>query len=188
MKFWLVLFGSFIILWVLGPSAEEREQKRLEAIKIFEAEQAANSPEPAALPEDPKRPVEFPKENIRIQTSRGALPLVAGMARTPFLRRQGLMHYTSWPEGIHGVLFYFDKNAVISMWMKNTHLPLDMVFMDEKGYIRHIAKNTEPFSEDIIRSTVAVRAVFEIPAGSADKWQISLGDQFLHPLFQPSQP
>lgn len=180
-RFLLVAIAAIAFLWILGPSSEERLESKQQLNKILAEKEAE------ALPADPGVPTEFPKEKIRIKTQRGALPLIAGIANTPFNRRQGLMHYKQWPTGMHGLLFFFDQAAVINMWMKNTHLPLDMVFIDSEGKVVHIARNTTPLSEARVSSEMPARAVFEIPAGSAEKWQINVGDRFMHPFFASAE-
>lgn len=185
LKFWGVAIAAIAFMWMLGPSAEERaeNQQRINKLLADEAGLEGSATVQEELPPDPGTPVEFPKEPIHIQSERGKLPLVAGIADTPFNKRQGLMHYKQWPAGMHGLLFLFDQPAVISMWMKNTHLSLDMVFIDKTGKIVHIAENTTPLSEEHISSTQPALAVFEIPAGSAKQWQIHVGDRIEHPHF-----
>lgn len=180
-KFLGVALAAIVILWMLGPSPEERQRSQDEVRRVMaeEAEKAVVR----ELPPDPGTPTAFPKERIEIRTQRGALPLIAGIADSPYNRRQGLMHYKSWPQGMHGLLFLFRDQAIISMWMKNTHLPLDILFIDETGKIVHIAENTTPLSETHISSEKPSKAVFEIPAGSAKQWQLNIGDRFSHPYF-----
>jgi uncharacterized membrane protein (UPF0127 family) len=67
------------------------------------------------------------------------------------------------------------------MWMKNTYVPLDMVFFDAKGRILRIHEHAEPLSEDIIDSGVEVAGVLEILAGEASRRGLAVGDRLLHP-------
>lgn len=136
------------------------------------------APPVASITQDGK-PATFRTQTIRFQTKRGVLPLIAGMADTPELRGRGLMFYRTWPAKMHGVLFLSDREEVFSMWMKNTFLPLDMVFMNKAGTVVHIAENTATESESLISSQQPASTVLEVPAGAAKLWQISIGDKLL---------
>lgn len=125
-------------------------------------------------------PASFRKETIRFKTPRGVLPLIAGIADTDELRERGLMFFRQWPKEIHGVLFLFDRSETLAMWMKNTYIPLDILFMDAAGKVVHIATNTTPLSEATISSQQPARAVLEIPAGAAKKWQLNIGDTLIY--------
>jgi uncharacterized membrane protein (UPF0127 family) len=70
------------------------------------------------------------------------------------------------------------------MWMKNTYLPLDMVFVARDGRVTHIEENTEPLSEAIVSSRGPAYAVLEINAGAAKRLGLKPGDILLHPLFK----
>jgi uncharacterized membrane protein (UPF0127 family) len=83
-----------------------------------------------------------------------------------------------------GMLFDFIKPQIISMWMKNTHISLDMIFIGDDGRILHIAENTEPFSLKSVLSRVPARAVLELKAGSADRMGIEPGHHIDHPIFK----
>ncbi len=124
-------------------------------------------------------PASFRTTKIKFQTKRGILPLIAGVADNEELRERGLMFFRTWPQQMHGVLFIFDHTETIAMWMKNTYLPLDIIFMNETGKIVHIAENTTPLSEATISSQQPARLVLEIPAGAARKWQLNVGDNFV---------
>ncbi len=86
----------------------------------------------------------------------------------------------------HGMLFRFEAMRPVSMWMKNTFIPLDMVFMDEQGGVTHIHKGAVPQSLDIISSNGPARYVLEINAGEAAEYNLSVGQKFVHPWFQPT--
>ena len=128
-------------------------------------------------------PISFPKDSIKISTSRGLLPLMVGVANTGLLRAKGLMYYRQFPAGLHAVFFQFPSVAIRDMWMKNTYLPLDMLFIDAVGRVVHIVENTTPLSTDKISSVYPCKAVLEIPAGSAKKWNITLGSLVRHSFF-----
>jgi len=97
-------------------------------------------------------------------------------------RAKGLMFRKELPEG-QGMLFDFQRDQEIAMWMRNTYIPLDMIFIAGDGRIRRIAENTEPMSEKIIPSGGPVRGVLEVIGGTARKLGIAPGDRVAHPMF-----
>lgn len=97
-------------------------------------------------------------------------------------RAKGLMFRRELPEG-QGMLFDFDRDQDIAMWMKNTYISLDMIFITGDGRIRRIAENTEPLSLATIPSGGPVRGVLEVIAGTAKKFGIKPGDRVAHPIF-----
>ena len=90
-------------------------------------------------------------------------------------RRQGLMHIESMEED-QGMLFIFDPNRKVSMWMSNTPMTLDMLFIDKNGKIINIAKNTTPYSTKGISSGGSINWVLEINGGLTDQLNIKSGD------------
>lgn len=88
------------------------------------------------------------------------------LALTREAQATGLMARTTLPAG-HGMLFDFGSERTVAMWMKNTHLSLDMAFFDAAGALRHLARNTEPLSLALIRAPVPIRYVLEVSAGEA---------------------
>lgn len=105
------------------------------------------------------------------------------LADTPWLKQQGLMHIRSLPED-NAMLFEFDPPQVVSFWMKNTYIPLDMIFIDQAGKIIGIHPNAQPHSLETIESPAPVRAVLEINGGLSEKWGIKVGDVVNHPIFE----
>jgi uncharacterized membrane protein (UPF0127 family) len=97
-------------------------------------------------------------------------------------RAKGLMYRKELPQG-RGMLFDFQREQDIAMWMKNTYIPLDMIFIAGDGRIRRIAENTEPLSERIIPSGGPVRGVLEVIGGTARKLGLAPGDRVAHPIF-----
>ncbi len=85
--------------------------------------------------------------------------------------RQGLMHVRHMPENV-GMLFFYPGSAVHSMWMKNTHIPLDIVFAFDDGEISTIIENTTPFSLQSLSSKIPVTYVLELNAGTAKRLNI----------------
>ncbi|MCH9808220.1 MAG: DUF192 domain-containing protein [Alphaproteobacteria bacterium] len=104
------------------------------------------------------------------------------VARTPHQKSMGLM-YRRELKPMHGMLFPYDGEQPVSMWMKNTYIPLDMLFIKKNGEIHRIEDMTEPFSERIIQSGAPVTAVFEIAGGEAARLGIAPGDRVRHPHF-----
>lgn len=121
-------------------------------------------------------------ETLEIATRTGVRVFTVEIARTDEERRTGLMHRRHLPEG-RGMLFDFSSPQEISMWMKNTYISLDMIFIDADGRILRIAEDTEPESTRIISSRGPARAVLEVIAGTARKYGIAPGDRVGHPLF-----
>lgn len=105
------------------------------------------------------------------------------VARNDSDRAQGLMFRRSMAPD-HGMLFDFGKVEPVSMWMQNTYLPLDMLFIRADGTIERIAANTEPLSTRTIPSGGPVLGVLELNAGTAARLGIKAGDRVEHPIFK----
>ena len=97
---------------------------------------------------------------------------------------QGLMYRRSLPRDA-GMLFLYKTAGPASMWMRNTLIPLDMLFIERDGRIAHIAQRTVPLSLTSIESPVPVVAVLELNAGTTHRLGIRVGDRVLHPAFDP---
>ncbi len=108
--------------------------------------------------------------------------LAVEMAVTPDEKRTGLMFRREMADD-HGMLFVYDGEAVRTMWMRNTILPLDMIFIGEDGEIVSIHEDAIPFDETTISSRVPAMAVLEVNAGIADALDIAVGDSVEHPSF-----
>ena len=121
-------------------------------------------------------------QQIEIVTKAGVLPFTVEIAKTDQERATGLMHRKELAEG-KGMLFDFRPDQNVTMWMKNTLIPLDMIFIAGDGRIIRIAENTEPLSEKIIPSGGLARGVLEVIGGTARKLGIRPGDRVGHPLF-----
>jgi uncharacterized protein len=102
------------------------------------------------------------------------------VARTPDERAQGLQHRENLPAD-HGMLFDFGSEGAVAMWMRNTPIPLDMLFVTAAGEIAGIAERTEPYSLATIASPAAVRYVLEVAGGTADRLGIAPGDRLRGP-------
>jgi uncharacterized protein len=113
---------------------------------------------------------------LEIVTKAGVQVFSVEEAKTDEERERGLMFRTALPEG-QGMIFDFSPEQNVAMWMKNTLIPLDMIFIRADGRILRIAENTKTQSEDIISSGGLVRAVVEVIAGTAKKYGIAPGDR-----------
>jgi uncharacterized membrane protein (UPF0127 family) len=130
----------------------------------------------------PTRAAEFEQLNIVGKT--GLHRFQVEIARTDQERATGLMYRKELPEG-RGMLFDFAREQEVSMWMENTYVSLDMIFIRRNGRILSIAENTTPLSRAIVSSKGPAFAVLEVVAGTAKKLGLAPGDQVAHPLFSP---
>jgi len=106
----------------------------------------------------------------------------AELAATDEQRMVGLMYRRSMPADA-GMLFDFERDAPVSMWMKNTFIPLDMLFIARDGRVVNIAQRTVPHSLASVSSEGPVRAVLELNGGTASRLGLKPGDRVLHRLF-----
>lgn len=109
--------------------------------------------------------------------------LMVEVARTEADRSRGLMFRRFMPQD-QGMLFDFERDQMITMWMKNTYISLDMIFIFADGRIHRIESRTEPESEKTISSGVPVRAVLELNANAASRLGLRVGDRIQHPMFK----
>lgn len=132
-----------------------------------------------ALPALAEEPMRFDKEPLLIQTAAGkTLHFTVEVAVTPDQRAHGLMFRKTMGDDA-GMIFDFGEPRRVAMWMENTFLPLDMLFADDTGTIRHIKENATPYSRDIIDSMSPVKYVVELNAGIVDKLGIKVGDRIM---------
>ncbi|WP_084539570.1 DUF192 domain-containing protein [Azorhizobium doebereinerae] len=122
-------------------------------------------------------------EPVEIVTKKGVVVIEVEVARTAEQRATGLMNRKSLAER-QGMLFDFAVDQPVYMWMKNTYIPLDMLFIRADGSIARIEENTTPFSERTISSGEPVRAVIEIGGGQARKLGVAAGDVVGNQLFR----
>ena len=133
-----------------------------------------------AIASAPLRAASF--QPLEIVTKNGVQVFSVEMATTEEEKQTGLMYRKELADG-KGMLFDFNPEQEVSMWMKNTYVSLDMIFIRADGRILRIAENTEPLSTKIISSKGPARAVLEVVAGTAQKYGIRPGDRVGHPLF-----
>ena len=127
----------------------------------------------------------FPRSLLAIRTaSHSVINFKVWLADTPQRDQQGLMFVKKMDEH-EGMLFVFkDSNEPVAMWMKNTYIPLDMLFMNAKGQVDYIKVNATPLQLDIIRPPHAEYAVLELNGGAAQRLGIHEGDTVVHPAFK----
>ena len=104
------------------------------------------------------------------------------IADSDVLRRRGLMYREHLP-GDQGMLLDFRREARVGIWMKNTYIPLDLLFIDGAGMIIHVHPDAVPHSTQTIRGGNRVRAVLEINAGQLEAQGIQVGDRVIFPSF-----
>lgn len=128
--------------------------------------------------------VTFPTGTLSIETADGEThDFTVEIAETPDQRAQGLM-FRRQMDAEAGMLFLFGRSEERAMWMKNTLIPLDMLFIDETGKIVRIEQRTVPHSLRAIVSGAPVSAVLELNAGTASRLVIRPGDRVRHPAFE----
>jgi len=113
------------------------------------------------------------KRTLNIQTRNGTITYQVERAVTTEQQKKGLMHRTSLAPK-HGMIFLFDPIRVAHMWMKDTLIPLDMIFFDKQGRIVHVHHNAIPEDLTVISSGRPVAGVLEINAGEAKEHGIDL--------------
>jgi uncharacterized membrane protein (UPF0127 family) len=121
-------------------------------------------------------------ETIVIETDQTSRMLAVEIADTPALRQRGLMFRHRLAED-RGMLFLYGGVQPVAMWMKNTYIPLDMVFVRADGSIAEVVEGAVPHSLDTIRSREPVLAVLEVAAGSARRLGLRPGAVIRHSFF-----
>lgn len=124
-----------------------------------------------------------PTEKLDISTASGVHTFDVEVMRTEPERARGLM-FRKTMAPTHGMLFDFEAVQPIYMWMKNTLLPLDMVFIDAQGTVVNVAEDTVPMSEKVIASGQPVLGVLEVNAGTARTIQLKKGDKVSNTMFK----
>jgi uncharacterized protein len=122
-------------------------------------------------------------DSLEIVTSTGPHAFQIEIANNDATRERGLMD-RRYMAADHGMLFEFDREAPVAFWMKNTYIPLDMVFIAPSGVVTHIVANAEPLSERVIPSGGPCIAVLELNGGTAASIGLKVGDKVHHPFFR----
>lgn len=121
--------------------------------------------------------MKFESEPLSIASAGGKIhKFIVELALTPPQLEFGLMYRDRMPAD-HGMLFDFGTSRPVMMWMKNTKLALDMLFLDANGVIAHIQENAVPYSESIINSGGPVAYVIELNGGIVKKLGLAVGDK-----------
>lgn len=124
------------------------------------------------------------RDTLTLVTQTGEYAIAIEIAESPEEQALGLMFRTSVPENA-GMLFPHATPREITMWMRNTYVSLDMVFIRADGVVHRIEARTEPLSERIIASNGPVSAVLELAAGAAQRLGLKAGDRVRYKLFTP---
>lgn len=136
------------------------------------------------LPALAQQDVVFPYSSLEIETRAGVRhKFSVEVAETPDQKSRGLMFRNEMAPDA-GMLFLYRRDRVITMWMANTYLSLDMLFIEADGRIARVAENTIPLSRETISSRKRARAVLELNAGTARKLGIGVGDRVHHAHFE----
>ena len=123
-------------------------------------------------------------EPLEITTASGPHAFQVEIANNEASREKGLMYRRFMPAD-RGMLFEFERNEPVAFWMKNTYIPLDMVFIARDGTVTHIAANAEPLSEAIVPSGGPCVAVLELNGGVAARIGLAPGDKVKAAFFKP---
>jgi hypothetical protein len=137
---------------------------------------------PAATRAQPAS-IGFAKSELFIESGGKRHHFTVEFADTDERRALGLMYRTQLAPDA-GMLFDFKKDQDVAMWMRNTRIPLDMLFIARDGKVANIAQRAVPFSEATIPSSGPVRAVLEVNGGTAERLGLKAGDRVIHPLFR----
>jgi len=119
-------------------------------------------------------------DRVDLRGEFGQVSFGVTLADTPQDRAQGLMHVETMPR-FEGMLFIYETPQPLAFWMRNTLIPLDMIFLNAAGEIRHIHANAIPHDETPIRAPEPGLAVLEINGGLAKMLNLAVGDVLRHP-------
>lgn len=125
-------------------------------------------------------PMRLPAEKMAIVTAQGRFEFDVEIADETGEQQRGLMFRTDLPAR-RGMLFDFGQTRMVTMWMRNTPLPLDMVFIRDDGTVANVAERTTPFSDDIVPSAEPVAYVLELNGGIARMIGLKPGDKVEFP-------
>lgn len=123
-------------------------------------------------------------DSLSVVTATGVHAFKVEVAANEAARETGLMRRRYLPAD-RGMLFEFDHEAPVSFWMKNTYIPLDMIFIARNGSVTHIAADAEPLSEALVSSGGPCAAVLEVNGGTAARIGVKVGDKVRHRFFAP---
>ena len=168
----------------------------LAALGLFTACASAQVADPAGVsgfdPTAPDAVVDYGgPETLTIETETGPVTLTVELAEAAEARQRGLMHRESLGAD-EGMLFDFGQERVVSIWMENTLIPLDILYIRADGTIAKIITGAQPMSRRQLFSDVPVLSVLEINSGRAAELGVAPGDRVLHRWFgtapEPGEP
>jgi len=127
---------------------------------------------------------DFKRDALTIKSADGVHNFQIEVATDDAHREQGLMfRHSMAPDA--GMLFIYDKSQPVAMWMKNTDLPLDMLFIAADGHIVNIRQRAVPYSTEVIPSAGPVKEVLELNGGTVSRLGIKSGDKVIAPGLIP---
>jgi uncharacterized membrane protein (UPF0127 family) len=138
-------------------------------------------------PLDPRKAQTLPSTPLTIESGGKSYKFAVEVAATEHQREIGLMHRNALAAD-HGMLFDFHGESDEHFWMRNTFIPLDMLFIKESGVILAIFQNVQPHSETPVGPNRPVRAVLEVPGGTAARLGLKPGDVVHHAIFTKGLP
>ncbi len=138
-----------------------------------------------ALPAAAENDITFSRDILEVVTEDNrSWTFRVDLAVSPAQRSRGLMFRKTMADD-EGMLFLFGREAPRSFWMKNTYLPLDIIFLDRHGVIVSIAADARPLDETSIPSGVPAAGVLEVLAGTSRRLGLEPGDRVIHRAFDP---
>jgi uncharacterized protein len=128
----------------------------------------------------------FPRSTVTVHAATSGHVFRVWLADTPERQSQGLMFVRDLPAD-EGMLFVNPSLRPMSMWMKNTFIPLDMLFIDARGRVLRIFERTVPQSLEALGHDAPVKAVLELRGGEAQRRGLKVGDRVEHSVFRASR-
>ena len=160
---------------------------RLASVTVLLASLTLPPAAAAAVTDPPHEPLQsFPQADLVVDLGGRTHAFRVWVAATEPRRQQGLMWVRELKRN-HGMLFVFDRPQLVSFWMKNTFIPLDMLFIAPDGRVIRIAANTTPQSLAPVASLGVVKGVLELAGGTAARLGLAVGDRVRHPAFTQRQ-
>lgn len=136
------------------------------------------------IPLTPATQARMRTDSLVVETAAGGkVTFAIEVAQSDAEKAKGLMFRTKLSDS-EGMLFPYERDMQVTMWMRNTYIPLDMLFIRSDGVIHRIEARAQPHSERIIASQGEVSAVLEIAGGAAERLGIAAGDKVRHALFK----
>ncbi|MCA0400374.1 MAG: DUF192 domain-containing protein [Proteobacteria bacterium] len=172
----LILAGLVVVLLAVIAVSLTTNLGRMWA-KWEEADKGAHSGSGSAMKLNVKQ------ERVEIVSGDRRHSFMVEVMRSEPERARGLMFRQHMPQD-QGMLFDFERDQNVTMWMKNTYISLDMIFIRSDGRIHRIETRTEPESERTISSGAPVRAVLEVNSGVAARLGLKAGDRVQHEIFR----